>query len=291
MNRRHYSIAFCNNFDNNTFEIAEGKKYTIIPNKIGYWSADPFLLEYNSCIYIFAELWSYLNEKGVIDYCKWNGKHFSKWKIALEEEYHLSYPNLFQYNGKIYMCPESSANNTIDIYICLKFPDCWEKISSLYSGKKCVDTTFLQHNNNWYAFTYVIGKKEQLYLCNIINGKIDLDNGTIVNTDDTAARPGGKFFVTRTKELYRVSQKHIHNYGEGFYINEVFFDGINYKEHIIAEYTQKNFLLSKKIKEITGVHTFNYLNNFSVIDIQYERIDIIAILIKIWNRLKHVWKQ
>ena len=38
----------------------------------------------------------------------------------------LSYPYLFKYDTKLYMCPETSQNNDIRIYECEIFPLKWK---------------------------------------------------------------------------------------------------------------------------------------------------------------------
>ena len=42
--------------------------------------------------------------------------NISSSQIILEKPYHLSYPYLFEYQGQLYMMPESNENNTIDLY-------------------------------------------------------------------------------------------------------------------------------------------------------------------------------
>lgn len=76
-----------------------GTPFIILKNSFRYWAADPFIFNYNGELYIFAELYDYITRKGVIGYCKWNGVRFGRWKKVIEEDYHLSYPYIFERDG------------------------------------------------------------------------------------------------------------------------------------------------------------------------------------------------
>ena len=56
-----------------------------------------------------------------------------KWKKIIEEEYHLSYPYIFETKEGIFIMPESGANSDLTVYRAVSFPDKWEK-SLYYEG-------------------------------------------------------------------------------------------------------------------------------------------------------------
>ena len=113
----------------------------IIPPDDKFW-ADPFVVSYNDEYFIFLEEFDYKLGKGHISYIKLDklGKH-SDAKKVLEKEYHLSYPYIFNYNGKLYMIPESNKNNTIDLYYCDEFPDKWVFKKTLINNINAHDTS------------------------------------------------------------------------------------------------------------------------------------------------------
>ena len=142
---QEYCVAYCDSKIENVLDIDQ-KEYTVIKNNWDSWSADPFIFIWNDDIYIFAEVWKYSAGKGAIGYCKWDGekKKFSRWKIVIQEKFHLSYPNIFIYKDQIMLCPESSGNGEIYLYTAVAFPEQWEKYCILSSEGKFLDTTFLR---------------------------------------------------------------------------------------------------------------------------------------------------
>ena len=91
------------------FRCAENMAFVAVKNPNWGWAADPFLIRYNGKIMLFAELYLYKSERnGVIGYCEWNGHKFEEWKVSMDKHWHLSYPNVWSENGKLYMCPETN---------------------------------------------------------------------------------------------------------------------------------------------------------------------------------------
>lgn len=86
----------------------EAVPFRAIKNNLRYWVADPFVFERDGETYIFAELFDYLRRRGVIGYSKLkaNGS-FSSWKEIIVEPYHMSYPQIFEHDGEIYIVPET----------------------------------------------------------------------------------------------------------------------------------------------------------------------------------------
>jgi hypothetical protein len=71
---------------------------------------------------------------------------------ALEESYHLSYPNVFEHDGDIWMVPESGANASIDLYRGVEFPDRWVHEARLLEGLEAYDATFMHNDMGWWMF-------------------------------------------------------------------------------------------------------------------------------------------
>ena len=60
---------------------------------------------------------------------------------VLEEPWHLSYPFLIEHDGDLWMIPESSQRRDVALYKCVRFPDKWERHSTLLSGFELADAT------------------------------------------------------------------------------------------------------------------------------------------------------
>ncbi len=287
--KREYAVAFHEDEKGrNKIGDIEKRKWTIIKNPKFGWCADPFLYRHDGEYYIFAEMYMYTRGYGGIGYCKWEGNGFSKWKLIIEEPYHLSYPNIFQYENVIYICPESGMSNEIYLYRCVDFPDKWVKDKVLFEGYDCADTTYISEfeGKESKALSYGItwrGLEKGLYFFRVEDGKIVIRDDDFVTKDNTYARPAGKFCV-EDGTIYRPGQIGEPNYGAGLAIVKcILSDGI-YGEEVVKKTFADQFSFSKCLGEITGVHTYNRLERFEVIDLQYNKFETISRILRIVGR-------
>ena len=72
--------------------------------------------------------------------------------LALDEDFHLSYPQVFKYKNEIYMLPETQGAGKVIVYKSVDFPLKWEKHKELLDYDNIKDPTLLNHNNNLYLF-------------------------------------------------------------------------------------------------------------------------------------------
>ncbi len=245
-----------------------GTPFVVIPNTLRYMAADPFLFLHNGTTYLFAEIFDKKEGIGKLGYAIFDGKKFSKWKIIISEPYHLSYPNIFEFDGNIYIVPEANESKTVYAYKAVNFPDKWEKISPpIIEGKQLVDTTFLDYNNKHLMFTYDIipDENKKLYIYELDeNVKAELFINESISDDDASARPGGNFFEYNGK-IIRVSQNCDGDYGIGVVFSEVEECSENaYCEKKLLEISPKNVNINKKF--ISGLHTYNANDEIEVID-------------------------
>lgn len=267
-------------------------EFVIIRNNLNTWVADPFLFEHDNKTYIFAEMWLYRLDRGVIGYSEWNGKGFSKWRPIIIENYHLSYPNVFQIGNDIFMCPESGDAGEIYLYKAVDFPDKWEKSTILFSGGKYVDTTFFRHKHGTYGFTYHLFSEQdnisgELLLFRLKEGVIDFCEDNPVTDDVSTARPAGKCLYEMGK-MYRVSQDCKESYGHGLVFSEMFFDNDKYEEKVVKKYYPEDFKLSLNLNYV-GVHTFNQSKNFQVIDLRSNDISVKLLCFRLYNKIVKFW--
>lgn len=257
------------------YRVMGQKEFRLIPNPSFAWVADPFLVEYQGTIYLFAELFLYRSERnGVIGYCKYENEKFGEWTVTMDKHWHLSYPNVFVYQGKLYMCPETNQREEIGIYMLNEFPDKWEKVCTWNENEECVDTTFLEYEDRQYMFTYKHGIKKgsgSLWIYQIDNGK--LIEPAMISEDKSVARPGGNF-IRENGKIIRVAQDCASSYGAGLVFCEVDSVWPEYKEHVVKRtYPQDIEILpeSKNVhKKYIGTHTYNRLAGLEVIDLKYQ---------------------
>jgi len=126
------------------------KKVVSTKNISGF--ADPFLITHSDKLYLFCE--TIVNQKGEI----WCAQVIDNKLIAIQEAliepFHLSFPNVFEFEGDFYMIPESCADGTVRLYKSAKFPSQWELHKILYQGSRFVDTNFLNVEGVFYWFTF-----------------------------------------------------------------------------------------------------------------------------------------
>jgi len=88
--------------------------------------ADPFCYSRHGKHYIFFEDYRYESQKAVISYVEIDslGQHTAP-QVALSADYHLSYPFLFEWQGEVYLMPETSTERRIEVYRAVEFPCRW----------------------------------------------------------------------------------------------------------------------------------------------------------------------
>lgn len=259
----------------NHWQIAYRKRgatnFIIVPNPPYGWAADPFVIEYQKELYLFAEIFLFKSErKGVIGYCKYQNGKFGEWKITMDKHWHLSYPFVFVQNEKLYMCPEAVQSEEISIYELISFPDRWKKVKTLLLNGKYADTTLLQYHDENYFFTFKHTENS------LVNGTLYLykwekgDNlhAREISSDIGIARPGGRLICEKGR-LIRVSQNSIGGYGAGLVFSEIDCLWPEYQEHVVKSIYPKDLEIKHKEKYI-GIHTYNRCHDVEVIDLKYE---------------------
>jgi len=244
----------------------------IIPPKDRFW-ADPHVFFKDDIYYIFIEEYIYKKKKAHISLIEMqqSGKYSDPVKV-LEEPFHLSYPHVFNYNGILYMIPETRRAKSINLYQCTGFPNEWKHRDTLIDSIEAVDSTILFHKNKWWLFTNVVepegtSQQNELYLFfsdNLLSHTWKSHPMNPVISDLKRARPAGKI-LEHNGILYRPSQCCNPWYGYGIKLNEIVALTENdYSEREIA------FIEPKWDKKLKGVHTLCHENRLTMIDGYYD---------------------
>ena len=96
-----------------------------------------------------VEDYDYRTQKGSISAYKISPSGHESVGTVLDEDFHLSYPYIFEYENEIYMCPETHKKKEIRIYKCLEFPNKWEFHKTLMRDVSAVDTNIFEYNGMW----------------------------------------------------------------------------------------------------------------------------------------------
>ena len=250
--------------------------FTIIKNGYKGWYADPFLFEYEKETYLFAEFFSYRLNRGLIVCSKYDNQRgdFTKFQEIINEDFHLSYPVVFEFNNKIYMLPEASESNALYLYESIAFPYEWKRLEPVMDGLKLVDTTPIIVGDKLYALSLRL-RIDNHELGDLVllefNGKtFDISKQGILTDDMSIARPGGEV-IREHDRFYRVSQNCEEDYGRNISISELSKDFIiDYSEKIIKTITPDEINV-KNSKKACGVHTYNRGKKIEVIDLKFYK--------------------
>merc|ERR1711991_795059 len=124
----------------NEWKNINSSKLNKIPNPPNRYLADPFVIKKGKNHYCFVEDYNTKNKKGCISVYEIKKDSCKELGVALEENFHLSYPFLFNHENELYMCPETHEANEIRLYKCTEFPLKWKFVKTLISNVSAVDT-------------------------------------------------------------------------------------------------------------------------------------------------------
>lgn len=262
--RHEWSVSFSKSTN---FNIDPSKSLTI-ENPPNRFLADPFLIAYEGINYCFVEDFCYKNKKGRISCYKIFENSYEPLGIVIEENFHLSFPYIFKFNGEIYMCPETAQAEEIRLYKSIKFPHEWAFEKILIQKIVSVDTVIFEDDGLWFLLTNTCSGKlnERNSELHIYYADNPLSENWIKSPenpiifDSQKARNGG-FFIQNNKK-YRVNQIHAKaRYGVGFSINLI--QKISAKQYIETEVSR---VVPNFFSNLSGTHHFHANENFIAFD-------------------------
>jgi len=184
--------------------------------------ADPFIFKDSTGIYVFVEQFIKKNGDISVFYSKDTiNVKFKYLGIVLDEDFHLSYPQVFAYNKHIYMLPETQKSGKVILYKSVKFPLTWEKCRVLLKYDNIKDPTLLQHNSKIYLFGCQKGKLYCWISDNLFSDFKRIDKVLLLGTE---SRPGGRIFKYDNKIIMPI-QNSSKGYGSGLSLYEIIIDG------------------------------------------------------------------
>jgi hypothetical protein len=189
--------------------------------------ADPFLFTWRGRRFLFLEEVRCRFSPGVIS-CMEEGPE-GTWlppRVVLETGCHLSYPFVFEWQGEVYLMPETSANRTLELYRAEEFPWRWALDRVLMRGVSVVDATLLRHAGRFWLFANRAVRGARLHdeLCVYHSdtplGPWEPHAANPVISDVRRARPAGRFLWVGDR-LLRPSQDCGARYGHAICLNQV----------------------------------------------------------------------
>lgn len=241
----------------------EGFRWVDAPK--GSYLADPFLFEQGDNTWLFAEEYVYARGRGRISCAEIRSDgSLREWQPVLDMPYHLSFPHIFQYDGDVYMIPESAEDFSVSLYRAEEFPNRWYKVAELWNGPG-LDTVVHRQENTWYFFTSIqqqsaLPPQLLLFTADDLFAPWQLHESSPLHINVRYGRNAGRLFNEwKTGHVIRPSQDGLGGYGSRLNFHSVSeLDKRNYAEHL------ERTLLPPD--GFSGIHHFDRSSRWEVID-------------------------
>lgn len=265
----YWNIAYRTIDENEYIFIDKNHEFKALAEDKRYWYADPFVFEYKDKLFLFVESFDNIKEKGLIACSEFDGEKFSVPKIVLEEDFHLSFPFVFEENGEIFMMPETMDDGCIQLYKAVSFPYQWEKYKVLLHLKNAVDTIKV---GNKLIMSIVTDSFEKRVDVDVY----DMDRNLFcskLKKNSQVGRGAGRLIAFGEKSLRPAQNSEGGEYGAGidFWILDES-EGTLYESEGYS-LSKNDFFVSGK-RKTNGVHTYARAKNIEIIDYKSRRINL-----------------
>ena len=236
----------------------------LLPGEGEFW-ADPFLYANT----IFVERYDYSTALGRIGYVQLDKELnvVEQGDVDIGEDIHLSFPNVFEHDGEIYMLPETSASQHVSLYRCESFPNKFQHAQTLLEGVFAVDSIVFQFEGLWWIFTThasLSGRcniELQLYYSeNLLTDSWTLHPQSPLCIDVRRGRNGGQIQRVDGK-LYRFAQDGSIRYGRRLGVYEIVALTPTHYEEVFIRYIEP-----KWSPGLNRCHTYNVHGSLAVLD-------------------------
>ena len=204
-----------------------GPSWNVLGDPGNHFYADPFPITWQGRTFVFFEDLDHRVGKGIISAIEFDDNGPTGEVVpVLEEPWHLSYPFLIEDGGELWMIPESSTHADVALYKCVRFPDKWERHTTLLSGLELADVTITRHNGLHYLFgawrdgTGGYSDSLAIYHAENLFGPWLPHASNPVLIDRASTRPAGNF-ATINDKLWRPVQNCSDGYGAALALAEV----------------------------------------------------------------------
>ncbi len=169
---------------------------------------------------LLFEDYDYRLRKGIISGMDGSGKIQS---IFPEQDHHLSYPFIFEYEGETFCLPESFESGALTMYRWNSGSRIFEKFRQIMEGAELTDPTLAEIDGTWWLFC--TPKKHSnlallLFHATTPFGPFEPHANNPVKWDVRSARPGGTPFQ-KNDYWYRPAQDCSDTYGARVVINRI----------------------------------------------------------------------
>lgn len=233
--------------------------------------ADPFVFAHGGVTHLFVEELPYASGRGIISHTVLEASgHLATPVPVLEEAHHLSYPQVFEHAGHIWMLPEAAASGGLHLYRADPFPRGWVRHATLIDAP-LHDATIFQYRGLWWITAAVaLGAASSwdtlaLFSADTLEGPWRAHAGNPMLVDARAARPAGALYE-HDGALWRPAQDCRGGYGAALSLCRI--DALD-DDHFAQ--TLAATLHFGAAADHAGPHTINYGGGYEVIDLYAPR--------------------
>ena len=221
--------------------------------------ADPFMIRSHNAWYMFFEVLNNHSAHGDIGLAvSKEGKKWKYMKIVLDEDFHLAYPYVFEWQGSFYMIPDTSTRGELRLYKAQNFPVEWKLEKVLLKGT-FIDPTVIYYDNIWWLFAESNlneNDRLKLYYSDALEGNwVEHSLSPVINGNPHISRPGGRMIKT-AEGLYRVAQDDFPRYGMGINIFKIIRLSKNEYQEVPYENNPLLYATGEGWNK-DGIHTFD----------------------------------
>ncbi len=205
-----------------------GSGWSVLPDPGDHFYADPFPFQWQGRSFLFVEDYPHATGKAVISVVAFDaGGVPGQPRVVLEEPHHLSYPQVFERDGVIWMLPEASGSGRLTLYRAADFPNRWVAETVLVEGEVS-DATLLEHGGLLWLFATdrdghgSTSDTMVVFSAPALTGPWKPHPMNPVLIDHRMARPGGAFVRDEKGRIFLPVQDGTLGYGGGLGLSELF---------------------------------------------------------------------
>lgn len=208
--------------------------------------ADPFLFVKNDYLYLFYEEQKGFSPGRIMMIKTLDLKSWSDPIIVLQEMFHLSFPFVFEDEGKTYMIPESGESQSIRLYEANDDLTSFSYVRTLLrqevrvgSNSNCVDNHIYKKDGVYFLFTSYRSDwkiRQELFISrNLLNGDFVSHPCSPIVVDNKYGRNGGAL-INLNGVMLRVSQDCSVEYGTNVSLHKILtIDESHYRETLYLD--------------------------------------------------------
>ena len=250
------------------------------------WYADPFVCNDGGREYIFVEMMNHYNVYGQISVAPIEDGKIGDFHVVISEPFHMSFPNVFQWEGEWYMLPEVYMTGQVRLYRAEEFPDRWVLDSVLMEGAELVDHALLPTDYGFCVVSYDTSDKR-----NMRSRAFRLDMGRrhmeeiFPEGNWCRERPGGTFYQ-KDGEWRHVIQDCEKTYGDFLYVYRVKeFSEERFSEELVREVHMGDVEVAPDNGKLEHIHTYNRDSRYETIDFRYWKFYPDKFFLHKWQRV------